>query len=110
MAFSPRIASKATRALNAGEWLRLGFLMDFVPPVTLVPGLKSTYTCVRKTEATSECLAAAGTAPSGANQQPWHFAAIADPAVKQRIRIAAEEEERQFYQRRATDEWRTVPR
>ena len=56
-------------------------------------------------EVIAECLAAAGTAPSGANQQPWHFAAIADPAVKQRIRVAAEEEERQFYERRATDEW-----
>jgi peptide/nickel transport system substrate-binding protein len=51
--FSPRIASKATRALNAGEWLRLGFLMDFVPPVSLWPGPKSTYTRVRKTGATS---------------------------------------------------------
>jgi len=51
--FSPRIASRATRALNAGEWLRLGFFMDFMPPVTSVPGLKSTYTRVRKTGATS---------------------------------------------------------
>ena len=39
--------------MNAAEWLRLGFLMDFAPPVTLVPGPKSTYTRVRKTEATS---------------------------------------------------------
>jgi nitroreductase len=44
-------------------------------------------------------------APSGANQQPWHFVAVSDPTVKQRIRVAAEEEERQFYERRATDEW-----
>ena len=56
-------------------------------------------------ELIAECLAAAGTAPSGANQQPWHFVAISDPAVKQRIRVAAEDEERQFYERRATDEW-----
>jgi nitroreductase len=56
-------------------------------------------------ELVAECLAAAGTAPSGANQQPWHFVAISDPAVKQRIRVAAEAEERQFYERRATDEW-----
>jgi hypothetical protein len=48
--FSPRIASSATRALNAAEWLRLGLLMDF-PPV--MPGRRSTYTRVRKTEATS---------------------------------------------------------
>ena len=52
------------------------------------------------------CLRAAGTAPSGANQQPWRFVAVSSPAVKQRIREAAEEEEREFYERRAPDEWR----
>jgi nitroreductase len=51
------------------------------------------------------CIAAAGTAPSGANQQPWHFVAVSDPQVKQRIRVAAEAEEREFYERRAPDEW-----
>jgi iodotyrosine deiodinase len=51
------------------------------------------------------CLRAAGSAPSGANQQPWHFVAIADPAIKQRIRVAAEAEEREFYERRAPEEW-----
>ena len=51
------------------------------------------------------CLLAAGTAPSGAHQQPWHFVAIAEPATKARIRAAAEEEERDFYQRRAPQEW-----
>jgi hypothetical protein len=43
---SLRIASCATLALNAAEWLRLGFLMGFVHPVTLSPGPKSTYTRV----------------------------------------------------------------
>lgn len=52
-----------------------------------------------------DCLRAAGTAPSGANQQPWHFAVVADPEVKRRIRLAAEEEERAFYTERAPDEW-----
>lgn len=51
------------------------------------------------------CIAAAGTAPSGANHQPWHFVAIADPAMKARIREAAEEEERAFYAGGAGDEW-----
>lgn len=51
------------------------------------------------------CLAAAGTAPNGANLQPWHFAVVGDPALKRRIRAAAEEEERDFYQRRAPKEW-----
>ena len=51
------------------------------------------------------CIQAAGTAPSGANHQPWHFAAIADPAMKARIRAAAEDEEREFYAGGAGDEW-----
>lgn len=51
------------------------------------------------------CIEAAGTAPSGANQQPWHFVAIADAGVKRRIREAAEAEEREFYERRAPEEW-----
>jgi iodotyrosine deiodinase len=51
------------------------------------------------------CLLAAATAPSGANLQPWHFVVVTDPAVKHRIREAAEAEERAFYERRATPEW-----
>ena len=52
-----------------------------------------------------QCLLAASTAPSGANQQPYHFVAISDDAVKQRIRAAAEEVERGFYEKRASEEW-----
>ena len=51
------------------------------------------------------CLQAAASAPSGANRQPWHFAAVHDQGVKRRIREAAEEEERSFYEDRAPDEW-----
>ncbi len=47
----------------------------------------------------------AGTAPSGANLQPWSFVAIASAAIKRRIREAAEEEERAFYEGRAGAEW-----
>lgn len=50
-------------------------------------------------------IAAAGTAPSGANHQPWHFVAISDPAMKARIRDAAEKEEQSFYAGGAGDEW-----
>ena len=53
----------------------------------------------------AQCLRAAGTAPSGANQQPWRFVAVADPAIKRRIREAAEAEEREFYEHRAPEEW-----
>ena len=56
-------------------------------------------------EVLEECLLAAGLAPSGANLQPWHFVVVSDPNVKHEIRIAAEQEEREFYHRRAPQEW-----
>lgn len=56
-------------------------------------------------EIVADCLRAAGTAPSGANRQPWHFVVVTDPAVKRRIREAAEAEEREFYEHRAPPEW-----
>ena len=51
------------------------------------------------------CIATAAGAPSGANQQPWHFVAVTDPVAKARIREAAEEEERAFYAGGGGDEW-----
>ena len=56
-------------------------------------------------EIIEDCLLAAGSAPNGANHQPWHFVVVGDPRVKKRIREAAEEEERAFYRERAPDEW-----
>ena len=51
------------------------------------------------------CILTAGSAPSGANHQPWFFAAVSDPALKARIRAEAEEEERKFYDGGGSDEW-----
>lgn len=51
------------------------------------------------------CIQSAGTAPSGAHKEPWTFALITDPAIKSRIREAAEEEERENYGRRMNEEW-----
>jgi nitroreductase len=56
-------------------------------------------------EVIEKCLLAAGTAPNGANKQPWHFVAVSDPEVKKTIRVEAEKEEHEFYSRRATEEW-----
>lgn len=56
-------------------------------------------------EVVEQCLRVAGTAPSGANQQPWRFVAVSDLDLKRRLRLAAEAEEREFYQRRAPQEW-----
>ena len=50
-------------------------------------------------------IEAAGTAPNGANHQPWHFVAVASPETKRAIREAAEEEERSFYSGKASEEW-----
>ena len=52
-----------------------------------------------------ECIRTAGTAPSGANHQPWHFVAISDPDIERQIRLAAEKEEKKFYEGGGGDEW-----
>ena len=56
-------------------------------------------------EIIENCLRAAGTAPSGANRQPWHFSVVSNLETKKKIREAAEEEEKKFYSGRAPDEW-----
>ncbi|MGE5209210.1 MAG: nitroreductase family protein, partial [Alphaproteobacteria bacterium] len=56
-------------------------------------------------EVIENCIRTAGTAPSGANLQPWHFVAVNDPKVKHEIRIAAEAEEQEFYEHRAPKAW-----
>ncbi|MDP8911822.1 MAG: nitroreductase family protein [Actinomycetota bacterium] len=61
-------------------------------------------------ELIENALMTAGTAPSGAHQQPWTFVVVSDPAVKAELRVAAEKEERDFYERRATDEWKEAIR
>ncbi len=56
-------------------------------------------------EVIEDCLRAAGTAPSGANIQPWHFVVVSDPAIKRTIRVEAEKEEHEFYHHKAPQEW-----
>ncbi len=56
-------------------------------------------------EVIESCLRTAGSAPNGANLQPWHFVAISDPALQHEIRVAAEAEEQEFYEHRAPSEW-----
>jgi len=59
-------------------------------------------------EIIENCIKSAGTAPSGANLQPWHFVVVSNPEIKKKIRIAAEEEEKEFYIKRAPKEWLEV--
>jgi len=56
-------------------------------------------------EVIEQAVKVAALAPNGANMQPWHFAIVSDPETKRKIRLAAEEEERAFYDGRASDEW-----
>lgn len=56
-------------------------------------------------EVIENIILAAGTAPSGANKQPWRFVAVQDPVIKREIRLGAEDEEREFYRRRANQDW-----
>ncbi|MEQ8316470.1 MAG: nitroreductase family protein [Phycisphaerales bacterium] len=56
-------------------------------------------------EVIEQCILAAGTAPSGAHKQPWRFVVVGEAGLKSKIRAAAEEEEREFYGRRASEEW-----
>ena len=56
-------------------------------------------------EVIDACLTAGGSAPSGAHRQPWHFALISDPSIKREIRTAAEIEEKEFYGKRAPQDW-----
>ena len=56
-------------------------------------------------EIIENALKAAGTAPSGANMQPWHFVVVSNPEIKKKMRAAAEQEEKEFYEHRASEEW-----
>ena len=56
-------------------------------------------------DAVVNCIAAAGTAPSGAHKQPWTFCLVTDPEIRKRIRVAAEEEEYKNYNGRMSQEW-----
>ena len=56
-------------------------------------------------EVIKNCVLTAGTAPSGADKQPWHFSIVTDPAMKQRIREESEKVEKSFYDNMITEEW-----
>ena len=90
----------------------------YQPPVSSEEALRTFHDALRRRRSVREfsdrevpreviewLVRCAHTAPSGANKQPWRFVCVRNPAVKQRIRAAAEQEEREFYARRANEEW-----
>jgi iodotyrosine deiodinase len=102
--------------MKQAEFVPLEF--NILPETEMIQRAKDFYTLLKRRrtvrdfsdkpvpkEIIEQALLTAGTAPNGANQQPWHFVVVSNPEVKKKIRIAAEEEEREFYQRRAPEEW-----
>jgi len=87
----------------AGEMLQAG--RDFYARIRTRRTVREFSSRPVDREIIENALRAAGTAPSGANMQPWHFVAIADPVLKKKIRNAAEQEEKEFYAHRASKEW-----
>ena len=94
--------------------------LDFkeYPPAEMVERAEAYYAEIKQRRSVREfsdrdvpqevidaCLLAAGTAPNGANLQPWHFAVVQSPEVKTKIRQAAEKEEREFYGGKAPQAW-----
>lgn len=90
----------------------------FLPEAEMIQRSEEFYIEIRKRRTVREfsdkdvpldviknCIRAAGTAPNGANLQPWHFVIVKDKEIKRRIRKAAEEEEKEFYKKRAPEEW-----
>lgn len=88
------------------------------PPASMLEDSRRFYRYIRRRRTVREfsdrpvpreivenALRAAGSAPSGANMQPWHFVAVAEPGLKKRIRTAAEKEEKALYDHRASEEW-----
>lgn len=99
----PRVPLGAHRERAPGEMLRRA--ADFRAEVSRRRTVRHFSSLPVPREVIEECLRAAGSAPSGANLQPWHFVAVSEPGVKARIRAAAEAEEREFYAHRAPPEW-----
>jgi len=103
---------------SVSEIATIPYRRPYVPPDEIVSRLREEYELAnsRRTvrmfseepvprEAIEHALLIAGTAPSGAHRQPWHFVAINDPETKRQLRARVEEEERVFYEKRATPEW-----
>lgn len=102
---------------NSPAWLPLSTFQEQTPE-SMLASAQNFYATMRRRktirefsnkpvarEVIEQCLLTAGTAPSGANHQPWHFAVIESAEIKKKIRHAAEAEEHEFYERRAPQEW-----
>jgi iodotyrosine deiodinase len=103
MSPAPEIPLPDQRSFNPEEMIQRSH--EFAEEMSLRRSVRRFSSRPVPIDVIRSCLKAAGSAPSGANRQPWRFVVVQDPETKRRIRAAAEEEERAFYQTRAPDEW-----
>lgn len=103
MAPSPEIPLPDQRSFEPEEMIERA--REFAQEMSLRRSVRQFSDKPFPMEVIRSCLQAAGSAPSGANRQPWHFAVVQDPATKRRIRQAAEQEEKAFYRDRAPEAW-----
>jgi iodotyrosine deiodinase len=96
-------AKLAWQSLNPEEQLRRA--QEFEKRMALRRSVRAFSSRPVPFECIETAIRIAGRAPSGANQQPWHFVVVRDTAVKHEIRLAAEAEEKKSYERRMPDEW-----
>ncbi len=103
MSEAPQIPLPDDRAFNPAE--RIERARSFAQAVSLRRTVREYSSEPVDFAVIAAALRAAGSAPSGANLQPWHFVVVRDPEVKSKIRAAAEQEEKKFYEERAPQEW-----
>ena len=99
----PFVALEDYRELDPGEMLQRS--SDFYAQIKRRRTVRDYSDRPVDRKIIENCILAAGTAPNGANLQPWHFSVVESAPIKSRIREAAEEEEREFYGGRAPQEW-----
>jgi iodotyrosine deiodinase len=104
MANAPRIPLPGFREFPVPEMLARA--RDFADELSRRRSVRDFSPRAVPREIIDLCLRTAGSAPSGANQQPWRFVVVGDPATKRRLREAAETEERAFYEHRAPEPWK----
>ena len=103
MTITARFQSLEFKTMDVGEQLRRS--RDYTERMMTRRTVRAFSSRTVPYELIENALKVAGSAPSGANQQPWTFVVVSDPAIKREIRIAAEAEEKDSYQRRMSQEW-----
>ena len=103
MTITARFQSLEFQTMDVGEQLRRS--RDYTERMLTRRTVRDFSSRTVPYELIENALKVAGSAPSGANQQPWTFVVVSDPAIKREIRIAAEAEEKDSYQRRMSQEW-----